>query len=107
MQDQRLSLSIPKEEYAPSTYGDGISLVPKSKQFDQVYRVTRVKLNHIFVTKETRDMVLEAITKGKFFVQIADYTIMVNTITSIEPMPMRDKETWEKHQEMKRRFNES
>jgi hypothetical protein len=104
MQDQRLSLST-HEEYAETNSG-GISLVPASKQFDQVYRITRIKLNYIFVTKEARDMILEAMAKGKFFVQIADYTLMVNTITSIEPMPLRDKELHEKHQQMRERFNE-
>ena len=106
MQDQKSSLSNPSEGYA-ETSGEGISLVPKSKQFEEVYRVTRVKLSPLFITKETRNTVLKAITQGKFFVQIADYTVMINTITSIEPMAVRDKETWKKYEAMRKEFNES
>lgn len=106
MQNQKLTLSV-HEPYAESTYGDGISLVPVSKQFDQVYKIFRVKLNPIYITEETRNLVLQSLSQGKMFVQIGEYTIMLNTITSIEPTEKRDREAWERTQEMKKMFAEN
>jgi len=53
----------------------------------QRYRISRVKLAQISVTEKTRDQILIAMDQGKTYVQLDKITLMVNSISSIDPYP--------------------
>lgn len=86
------------------------SLVPEQKEYEQNYILHRVKLGPIEISEVTRDGVLEAMKRGDRFVQLGDYTVMVNSITGIDPLPIKRKpsdiselpeisqEEWERNQ---------
>lgn len=83
-----------------------IGLIPKSKEFNQNYRIYRVKLNSIEISQQTRDELLTSMDRGKTYVQIGDYTVMVNSIASIEPLPLKDPNLSRKMEEMRKQFND-
>ena len=94
MEDQK-SLSLAKIIYRTPQVGGAISLVKEEDNFNQNYIIHRVKLDPIEVSSRGRDEVLKALSGGSRFVQLGEYTIMVNTITSIEPLYMKNKRNHE------------
>jgi len=60
------------------------SLIPQ-KYVGKRYVVYRVKLPKIYIGEKTRDMILKALDNEIKYIQLDDLTIMLNTITSIEP----------------------
>lgn len=82
-----------------------ISLIPMLKRYDQNYRIYRIGLKSIEISESTRNDVLSAMDSGKKYVQIDKYTVMLNNISSIEPLPLRDKEYDERFQQLKRGLN--
>lgn len=103
MQNQKLQ-TLGYEFCKPRVEGL-IGLIPKSKEFDQNYCIYRVKLNSIEISQQTRDELLKSMDQGKTYVQLGDYTIMVNSIASIEPLSIKDQELNKKMEEMKKQFN--
>lgn len=97
MASQKLTSSV-SEQYAKIHDPDSVSLIPISKQFDQCYQINRVKQSSIYVSEDARNKVLDSLSSGKMFVQIGKYTVMLNTISSIEPLPLRDKDLWEREE---------
>lgn len=104
MQNQKLQ-TLDYEFCQPRIEGL-IGLIPKSKELDQNYRIYRVKLNSIEISQQTRDELLRSMDQGKTYVQIGDYTIMINSIASIEPLPIKDQELNSKIEEMRKQFND-
>ena len=49
------------------------------------YLLKRIDEEDIEIPKQTRDKILEALASGKRFVQVGEYTIMLNAIKSIDP----------------------
>ena len=64
------------------------SLVPEGYE-GQKYRISRVKLSPVYVTEKTRDQILMAMNEGKMYVQLDMITLMVNSIASIDPFPLK------------------
>lgn len=86
------SLSLAKTNFrSPQTSG-AISLVKTQDNLNQNYIIYRVKLTPIEVSEAGRNLVLKSLNDKKRFVQIGDYTIMINTISSIEPLPVKKKQ---------------
>lgn len=94
MTDQK-SLSL-SSKYAETMDSEAISLVPKEKQFDQCYVVHRINLKKLFVSEQTAKMIIGSISEGKKFISLGGIFFMLNTIASIEPLPLRNKQEWEK-----------
>lgn len=67
------------------------SLIPKNKEFEQNYIVHRMNLKPLEISKVTRDDILMTYDSGKKFVQIDEYTIMLNNIIAIEPLEIKKK----------------
>lgn len=80
-------LSKPSEYL--SSFAERMSLIRRPKEFSQNYVVYRVNLKALEIDQQTRDMILSLMNQGKKFVQIDDYTIMLNSISAIEPMPLK------------------
>ena len=57
----------------------------------QEYRIMRIKLSEIRITEKTRDQILMAMDGGKLYVQLDKITLMVNTISAIEPYPLKNQ----------------
>lgn len=56
------------------------------------YLIKRIDSDDIEISRETRDMILKAMADNARYVQVGEYTIMVNSIRSIEPsMPPKPK----------------
>ena len=102
MENQK-SLSL-KSEFINARIENAISLIRKSEEFEQCYVIYRVKLNPIEVSEQVRDMIINAMDAGKVYVQLGGITLMVNTIASIEPIPLKNKEREEIYQEMRKVF---
>ncbi len=47
--------------------------------------IKRIKEEDIFISLETRNAILSAMEKGQNFVQVGKYTLMINSISSINP----------------------
>lgn len=73
MTNQKLSLS---------TVSTGLSLPEKWKK---KYLIKRIDEADIEIGEEQRDGILKALQAGTRFVQIGEYTIMLNAIKSIDP----------------------
>lgn len=102
MEDQK-SLSL-RSEFIGNHTENAISLIRKSDEFNQNYVIYRVKLKPIEVSESVRDSILRSMDSGKTYVQIGGITLMINTIASIEPIPLKDRLFDEQYQEMKKRF---
>lgn len=50
------------------------------------YLIKRIGESDITITKDTRDGILRALTDGQKFIQVGEYTIMLNGIKSIDPL---------------------
>jgi hypothetical protein len=50
------------------------------------YVIKRIEAEEIIVPQRTRDVILRALDKGLRFVQIGEYTLMLNAIRSIDPL---------------------
>ena len=97
MQDQILSLQ--KFNFVSPRGDNSISLINPENEFNQNYVVYRVKLKNLEITQKTRDGILEALNNDKKFIQIADITVMLNAISSIEPLPLESKQEAEEKKE--------
>lgn len=102
MEDQK-SLSL-RSEFIASHTENAISLIRKSDEFNQNYVIYRVKLKPIEVSEAVRGSILRSMDSGKTYVQIGGITLMINTIASIEPIPLKDKLFEEQYQKMKMSF---
>lgn len=89
--EKALSASLTPTNYLKSRVPDGQSLVKPSKEFEQNYVVYRIGLKPVEIDKKVRDTILEFMNQGKKFIQVDDYTIMLNSISSIEPIPIKKK----------------
>lgn len=105
MDSQKLSTQVSR--FTKPQIENAKSLIVREKEFDQNYVIYRVKLQPLEVSKTTRNIVLEAMNANKTYIQIDEYTIMINSISAIEPLQIKDKETWEKHQQMKESFEKN
>ena len=81
-----------------------ISIVPKEKEYKQNYILYRVKMHPVVISKETRDDILKAMVDDRKFIQAGEVTIMLNSITAIEPARKRDEEMKRKVEKMKKQF---
>lgn len=63
------------------------SLVPMSKRDNQRYVLSRINLPSIEITREMKLFIERSMDEGKKFVKIGDFTIMVNAIAGIDPVP--------------------
>ena len=88
--EKALSASLKPNEYLQA-FGERMSLIKKSKEFSQNYVVYRIGLKAIEIDQTVRDIMLEFMNQGKKFIQVDDYTIMLNSINSIEPLPLKKK----------------
>jgi len=88
--ENQKSLSLAKTNYRdPQTEG-AISLIKNADDLKQNYIVYRVKLKSIEVSNRGRDEILKSMASGQRFIQLGEYTIMVNTISSIEPLKVKN-----------------
>ena len=71
------------------TSDGGWSLIPDHLKDQQNYRISRINLPSIRITEKTRDQVLMAMNEGKKYVQLGQITLMINTITTIDPYPLK------------------
>jgi len=99
MKDQK-SLSLAKISYKEPQTKDAVSLVKSSDSLEQNYIIYRVKLNPIEVSVKGRDLVLSAMSANKGFIQLGDYTVMVNSISGIDPLPRLKKEKQEEKKQL-------
>lgn len=88
--EKAISPLLKPSEYLPA-FGERMSLIRPSKEYSQNYVVYRVNLKAIEIDLQTRDIVLNLMNQGKKFVQVDDHTIMLNSISAIEPMPLKKK----------------
>ena len=65
----------------------GFSLIPVSKRFEQNYIVHRINLPSIEVTNKMRDFIEQSMSEGKRFARVGNHTIMINSISGIDPLP--------------------
>lgn len=66
MEDQKLPLSIPSE-------------------WEERFLIKRIDEEDIIISLEERNSILDNLRKGMRFVQIGKYTLMLNSIKSIDP----------------------
>ena len=85
--DQK-SLTLANQNFKTPQVNGSISLVKEKDSYEKNYILHRIKLDPIEVSSRGRDAVLKSLDSGKRFVQLGEYTIMLNTISSIEPLPM-------------------
>jgi hypothetical protein len=96
LREYRVGLAEPRRE-------GSYSLIPEDRIFGKNYIVYRVKLPPLEVTEETRNDILRGLGGNKKYVQIGDCTVMINSIASIEPLSVIDKEKYlEKEKEAER-----
>lgn len=82
MNDQKSSLSIPSE-------------------WQEHFLIKRIDEEDIKITLEERNAIIKALNDGTRFVQIGKYTLMLNSIKSIDPVyepyniPKRPREDWQ------------
>lgn len=89
--DNQKALSlITKTKLLEPTKG-GFSLIPETNEFEQNYVVHRINLPSIEVTSKMRVFVEQAMEAGKRFVRIGDHTVMVNSISGIDPLKKKYK----------------
>lgn len=103
MENQK-SLKV-ASKFCNSRYDRAKSLIPKEKKYKQNFIIYRVKLDPIEVSKEARDDILKALSENRSFIQIGDFTIMLNSIASIEPMPIKQKRRklpWDKKDDLEK-----
>jgi hypothetical protein len=86
--EKAISPLLKPNDYLPA-FADRMSLIRESKKYSQNYVVYRVNLKAIEIDQETRNTILDLMGQAKKFVQIDDYTIMLNSICAIEPMPVK------------------
>lgn len=55
-------------------------------EWKEHFLIKRIEEEDIRVTLEERNAILQALTNGSRFVQIGKYTLMVNSIKSIDPV---------------------
>lgn len=84
------SLLLEKTDYRDPQTSGAISLIKNADDLKQNYIVYRVKLKPIEVSVRGRDEILKSMISGKRFIQLGEYTIMVNTISSIEPLKVKN-----------------
>lgn len=101
--DNQKSLEV-ASKFAKPRFNQAKSLIPKEKKYRQNFIVYRIKLSPIEVSKETRDDILKALNENKSFIQIDEYTVMLNSIASIEPMGVKNQENIKKVNEMKKKL---
>lgn len=64
----------------------GKHLVRGSKEnLELEFVLKRINQDDILITRKTRDVILQAMSGGAKFVQVRDYTVMINSICAIEP----------------------
>jgi len=61
-----------------SSWRETIKLLPSP-------RTKRIKEENITITLKQRNIILDCLTRGDRFIQIGKYTLMVNSIKSIDP----------------------
>lgn len=88
--EKALSASLKPNEYLAAA-GERMSLIKKTNEYNQNYIVYRIGLKAIEIDQKVRDTMLEYMNQGKKFIQVDDYTIMLNSINAIEPMPIKKK----------------
>lgn len=98
------SLSL-KYKFIPPQRNNSISLIPQEKEFDQCYIVYRVNLKSLEITQKTRDNILAGLSENKKYIQIDEMTIMLNSISSIEPLNKKDQAKKSVYDEMKQQFD--
>lgn len=54
-------------------------------EYKMQYVIKRIDEDDILIDRETRDKMLQAMASGTRFVQVREYTLMINSIKSIEP----------------------
>lgn len=86
--EKAISPLLRPSEYLPAM-ADRMSLVKESKKYSQNYVIYRIGLKPIEVDQTVRDAILELMMQNKKFIQIDEYTIMINSISSIEPLPIK------------------
>jgi len=90
-QENQKALSLTtRNKYLSPTQG-GYSLLTSSNEYDQNYVVHRINLPSIEVNAKMRQFIEEAMGSGKKFVRIGDHTVMVNSISGIDPMKRKYK----------------
>lgn len=88
MQDQNKALSPMTQARLNPSMG-GFSLIPVSEEYEQNYIVHRVNLPSIEITEKTRDVIEATMAQAKRFVRVGQHTIMINSISGIDPMPRK------------------
>lgn len=67
------------------------NLVPQGGEYEQTYVLRRINLEPINITGKMRDAILQAMAKGSRFAQIGEFTVMLNSISAIEPKKLKIK----------------
>jgi hypothetical protein len=88
--DNQKALShISKDKLKP-TIG-GFSLLTEDDIYKQNYLVSRINQVSIEVTQEIRNFIEQAMGAGKKYVRVCEHTLMINSISGIDPMPKKHK----------------
>ena len=106
MENQQ-SLTVKSDEIACSPRADySISLIPKSKEFEQNFICYRINLRSLEITEKSRDSIEQALSSGKKFLRLGGVTLMLNSISSIEPMSRIENIDWVQRIADRRKQNE-
>lgn len=89
--EKALSATLRPIDYLAAHEVTAKSLIKPSKEFNQNYTVHRIGLSSLEIDQKVRDTMLEFMNQGKKFIQVDDHTIMLNSISSIEPLPIKPK----------------
>lgn len=68
-----------------------MSLIPENKKYSQNYRVSRIKLQPIDITEEVANDVFERVLKGDQAIVLGNHLVMCSSISSIDPLPIKNK----------------
>jgi len=55
-------------------------------KWQEKFVLKRIKEENMYISLETRNAILAAMERGQNFVQVGKYTLMINSISSIEPV---------------------
>lgn len=87
---QPSSLAVQSKEVANHN-ANLYNLIPEGGEYEQTYTLRRINLEPISITGKMRNAILQAMSEGSRFAQIGEFTIMLNSISSIEPRKLKIK----------------
>lgn len=87
--DNQKALSLSSTKKLEPMFGGKHSLITEADEYKQNYIVHRINMPSIEVTEKIRDFIEMAMIDGKKFVRVGEHTLMVNSISGIDPLPRK------------------